>query len=106
VQHGAGAGAAGALTSCAGRRKISHEDPLARGSDYLIPGLSLQSDVAPNAPLYVLQALRAMNTYTATKDFEAALEWLNQWACSRSFGLGTRCAFHHSWSICYHSYFT
>lgn len=54
----------------------------------------------------MLQALRAMNTYTATKDFEAALEWLNQWACSRSFGLGTRCAFHHSWSICYHSYFT
>lgn len=37
-----------------------------------------------------MQVLRAMDTYTATKDFEAALEWLNQWACSRSFGLGTR----------------
>lgn len=58
----------------------------------MIPGLSPQSDAAPNATLYVLQVLRAMNTYTATKDFEAALEWLNQWACSRSFGLGTRCA--------------
>lgn len=37
------------------------------------------------------QVLRSMKLYGAEKDFEAALEWLNQWACSRSFGLGTRC---------------
>ena len=39
-----------------------------------------------------LQVLRSMKLYGAEKDFEAALEWLNQWACSRSFGLGTRCS--------------
>ena len=47
-----------------------------------------------------LQVLRSMKLYGAEKDFEAALEWLNQWACSRSFGLGTRCTHHiliHSW---------
>jgi hypothetical protein len=37
------------------------------------------------------QVLRSMKLYGAEKDFEAALDWLNQWACSRSFGLGTRC---------------
>ena len=36
--------------------------------------------------------LAAMETYDiATKhNFEHTLDWLNQWACSRSFGLGTR----------------
>ncbi len=33
-----------------------------------------------------------MTTYTSGKAFEEALDWLNQWACSRSFGLGTRCS--------------
>lgn len=37
------------------------------------------------------QVLRSMTTYTSGKAFEEALDWLNQWACSRSFGLGTRC---------------
>ena len=38
------------------------------------------------------QALRQMNTYSeeARHQFEHCLGWLNQWACSRSFGLGTR----------------
>lgn len=33
-----------------------------------------------------------MNTYSeeARHQFEHCLGWLNQWACSRSFGLGTR----------------
>ena len=29
------------------------------------------------------------NTETRNK-FEKTLDWLNQWACSRSYGLGTR----------------
>ena len=38
------------------------------------------------------QALQSMNTYSeeARHQFEHCLGWLNQWACSRSFGLGTR----------------
>lgn len=38
------------------------------------------------------QALLQMNTYSdeARHQFEHCLGWLNQWACSRSFGLGTR----------------
>lgn len=33
-----------------------------------------------------------MNTYSdeARHQFQHCLGWLNQWACSRSFGLGTR----------------
>lgn len=33
-----------------------------------------------------------METYTGDcrHDFEHALGWLEQWACSRAFGLGTR----------------
>ena len=33
-----------------------------------------------------------MNTYSeeARHQFEHCLGWLNQWACSRSFGLGTK----------------
>eukprot|EP00891_Asterochloris_glomerata_P006901 jgi/Astpho2/6901/fgenesh1_pm.00106_%23_9_t len=38
------------------------------------------------------QCLQQMHTYTddTRHGFEYALGWLNQWACSRSFGLGTR----------------
>ncbi|KAL3159318.1 hypothetical protein ABBQ32_011271 [Trebouxia sp. C0010 RCD-2024] len=38
------------------------------------------------------QALQQMNTYSdeARHQFQHCLGWLNQWACSRSFGLGTR----------------
>ncbi|DBA71743.1 TPA: hypothetical protein ACH3X2_011015 [Trebouxia sp. C0005] len=38
------------------------------------------------------QCLQQMNTYSdeARHQFEHCLGWLNQWACSRSFGLGTR----------------
>ena len=38
------------------------------------------------------QALQQMDTYSeeARHQFEHCLGWLNQWACSRSFGLGTR----------------
>lgn len=37
-------------------------------------------------------ALQRMNLYdeTVLHAFEHTLGWLNQWACSRSFGLGTR----------------
>eukprot|EP01117_Protostelium_nocturnum_P004368 TRINITY_DN1582_c0_g1_i1.p1 TRINITY_DN1582_c0_g1~~TRINITY_DN1582_c0_g1_i1.p1 ORF type:complete len:1097 (-),score=402.52 TRINITY_DN1582_c0_g1_i1:38-2932(-) len=36
--------------------------------------------------------LKNLNTYTedSQKKFDAALEWLNQWACSRTYGLGTK----------------
>jgi len=36
--------------------------------------------------------LEAMETYhpETKRSFEAVLEWLREWACSRSFGLGTR----------------
>ncbi|KAJ1908902.1 cytosolic leucyl tRNA synthetase [Tieghemiomyces parasiticus] len=38
------------------------------------------------------QALAAMNTYgTETRNqFDRVLDWLNQWACARSFGLGSK----------------
>ncbi|KAK3161037.1 hypothetical protein QOZ80_1BG0070820 [Eleusine coracana subsp. coracana] len=38
------------------------------------------------------KCLDAMNTFSAEtrNGFEHTLGWLNQWACSRSFGLGTR----------------
>ena len=38
------------------------------------------------------QCLAGMETWDvhAKHAFEATLDWLNQWACSRSFGLGTR----------------
>eukprot|EP01132_Coremiostelium_polycephalum_P006250 gene6250-7781_t len=40
----------------------------------------------------VLKNLNSMETYAAEtkKKFEYSLGWLNQWACSRTFGLGTR----------------
>eukprot|EP01133_Synstelium_polycarpum_P002920 gene2920-3357_t len=40
----------------------------------------------------VSKQLEAMNLYSpeTKKRFETAVGWLNQWACSRSFGLGTR----------------
>ncbi len=33
-----------------------------------------------------------MNTFSpeTRNQFESVLGWLNQWACSRSFGLGTK----------------
>ncbi|XP_020092205.1 leucine--tRNA ligase, cytoplasmic-like isoform X2 [Ananas comosus] len=39
-----------------------------------------------------MECLEKMNTFsTETRNgFEHTLSWLNQWACSRSFGLGTR----------------
>lgn len=39
-----------------------------------------------------LECLRGMNLYHAeTKEqFELAFDWIHQWACSRSFGLGSR----------------
>ena len=38
------------------------------------------------------QCLQQLHSYTddTRHGFEYALGWLNQWACSRSFGLGTR----------------
>ena len=38
------------------------------------------------------RCLASMNTYgeEARRAFEHTLGWLRQWACSRSFGLGTR----------------
>lgn len=38
------------------------------------------------------KCLAQMNTYTneTRHQFEAVLDWLNQWACARSFGLGTK----------------
>lgn len=39
-----------------------------------------------------LEALESLNTYYSEchNGFKVTLGWLNQWACSRSFGLGTR----------------
>ncbi len=53
------------------------------------------SDTAVNVCACVCvrrQCLQQMNTYSdeARHQFEHCLGWLNQWACSRSFGLGTR----------------
>ncbi|GAA5804279.1 hypothetical protein HPULCUR_009766 [Helicostylum pulchrum] len=38
------------------------------------------------------KCLAQMNTYTpeTRNQFEAVLDWLNKWACARSFGLGTK----------------
>ncbi|MBM6383972.1 MAG: leucine--tRNA ligase [Paenibacillus sp.] len=38
------------------------------------------------------KCLAQMNTYTSEtrNQFEAVLDWLNKWACARSFGLGTK----------------
>lgn len=38
------------------------------------------------------KCLSQINTYTneTRNQFEAVLEWLNKWACARSFGLGTK----------------
>ncbi|KAI8988173.1 leucyl-tRNA synthetase [Mycotypha africana] len=38
------------------------------------------------------KCLSQMNTFTqeTRNQFEAVLDWLNQWACARSFGLGTK----------------
>ncbi|KAJ1972779.1 cytosolic leucyl tRNA synthetase, partial [Dimargaris xerosporica] len=38
------------------------------------------------------QCLKQMETYTAEtrNHFQKVLDWLNQWACARSFGLGTK----------------
>ncbi|KAI9363838.1 leucyl-tRNA synthetase [Pilaira anomala] len=38
------------------------------------------------------KCLAQMNTYTpeTRHQFEAVLDWLNKWACARSFGLGTK----------------
>ncbi|CAO3653578.1 unnamed protein product [Mucor fragilis] len=38
------------------------------------------------------KCLAQMNTFTAEtrNQFEAVLDWLNKWACARSFGLGTK----------------
>ena len=42
-----------------------------------------------------------MNTYSdeTRNAFEKTLDWLNQWACSRSFGLGTRLPWDKEWLI-------
>jgi len=53
----------------------------------------MYSDTAVNVCVCVRrQCLQQMNTYSdeARHQFEHCLGWLNQWACSRSFGLGTR----------------
>ena len=41
---------------------------------------------------WVIRLLGKMDTYSnETKHaFEGTLDWLNQWACARSFGLGSR----------------
>lgn len=44
----------------------------------------------PEWQLATRQVLHAMKTYSSRKVFDEALDWLNQWACSRSFGLGTK----------------
>jgi leucyl-tRNA synthetase len=43
------------------------------------------------APTLATQNPSAFNAYTATalRTFQQTLDWLKEWACSRSFGLGT-----------------
>ena len=59
--------------------------------------------------------LSRMNTYgTETRNaFEGTLGWLNQWACARSYGLGTKLPWDHAFmveslsdSTIYMSYYT
>ncbi|KAI8930113.1 hypothetical protein BC831DRAFT_508563 [Entophlyctis helioformis] len=47
------------------------------------------------------KCLAEMNTYTeeTRHAFEKTLDWLNQWACSRSFGLGSRLPWDRDWLI-------
>ncbi|KAH6579719.1 hypothetical protein BASA61_010062 [Batrachochytrium salamandrivorans] len=47
------------------------------------------------------ECLAGMNTYTdeARNAFEKTLDWLGQWACSRSFGLGSRLPWDKEWLI-------
>ncbi|KAL5033085.1 hypothetical protein BDV3_000099 [Batrachochytrium dendrobatidis] len=47
------------------------------------------------------ECLDSMNTYTveARNAFEQTLNWLGQWACSRSFGLGSRLPWDKEWLI-------
>ena len=56
-----------------------------------------------------------MNTYsTETRNgFEATLGWLNKWACARTYGLGTKLPWDHTFmveslsdSTIYMSYYT
>jgi hypothetical protein len=42
-----------------------------------------------------VQGMRFFSEDTRSR-FEHALEWLGEWACSRSYGLGTRCFSLHS----------
>ncbi|KAF9357153.1 cytosolic leucyl tRNA synthetase [Mortierella sp. NVP85] len=47
------------------------------------------------------ECLESMNVYTEeTKNaFEKTLAWLNQWACARSYGLGTRLPWDHNFLV-------
>jgi leucyl-tRNA synthetase len=47
------------------------------------------------------QALQKMETYLpeVRKNFEAVLDWLHEYACSRTYGLGTRLPWDENWLI-------
>ncbi|XP_072941496.1 leucine--tRNA ligase, cytoplasmic isoform X2 [Epargyreus clarus] len=61
------------------------------------------------------KALAAMNTYhdEVRKNFQATLNWLHEYACSRTYGLGTRVPWDQQWvieslsdSTIYNAYYT
>ena len=47
------------------------------------------------------EALRTMNLYhdEVRRNFDAVLSWLHEYACSRTYGLGSRLPWDHSWLI-------
>lgn len=56
-----------------------------------------------------------MNTYSieTRNNFEGTLDWLNKWACARTYGLGTKIPWDHTFmveslsdSTIYMSYYT
>ena len=45
--------------------------------------------------------LARMNTYTVEtrNNFEGTLGWLNKWACARTYGLGTKLPWDHTFMV-------
>ena len=78
---------------------VTYSEPankvISRSGDECVVALTDQWYIVYGEPEWKQQAeecLASMNLYSseARHGFEKTLRWLNQWACSRSFGLGTR----------------
>ncbi|THH03335.1 hypothetical protein EW145_g6336 [Phellinidium pouzarii] len=91
---------------------------LSRSSDECVIALMDQWYLDYGEPSWKAQAeklLARMNTYSSEtrNSFEATLAWLNQWACARTYGLGTKLPWDHTFmveslsdSTIYMSYYT